>query len=210
MGHGTRQAGHNYRTSLPYRERERAEGSDADGWGISRALRVERSEKQKWGLYSQLVRGSKCWQHSGFWPREWASYVINLHGIHSVFAVKMQDYYNKHLLSTLFICSAGNKDFLVIYASLVTRIEGSLHRNLQSDMQLENVQICLDKCQQEGKYIHYYHIMFTKCPGRCIAIWLHNICFTLRKTSSLCLFPLAPRIPTLKSPLPFWAAGVRT
>lgn len=39
--------------------RERAEGSNDDGWRSSRALEVDRSERQEWGLWLGLFRGSK-------------------------------------------------------------------------------------------------------------------------------------------------------
>lgn len=43
---------------------ERAEGSSDDWWGSSRALAVDRSERQtQWSLWLELVKGSWCGQY---------------------------------------------------------------------------------------------------------------------------------------------------
>lgn len=40
--------------------RERAEGSNDDGWGSSGDLALDRSERQKWGLWLEPVRSPRC------------------------------------------------------------------------------------------------------------------------------------------------------
>ena len=98
----------------------------------------------------------------------------------------------------------------MIYDCGAIRIRGSLHRNLWpiSHTVQENVQICLEKCLHDGKYTPYYHIMVPKRLGPCITLWLDSICFRKGETGHS-LSASASLKPTLKSPLPFWAAGVR-
>lgn len=65
MGHGTGRAQGALitRSVQPTgRERERAEGSDDDGWRSSRALTVDRSERQQHNLRLELFKDWTCWQ----------------------------------------------------------------------------------------------------------------------------------------------------
>ncbi len=150
MGHrtgrqGTR--GPHYQVCSPYRERGsreqrgRAEGTGDDGWGSSRALAADRSERQEWGLWLGLVRGSRCWQHDRLCQQESLKWSLQYESNMTLFLLLLHYMYAQEICKII-------KNFLLTCNNFIHEQEIRSCSWFMLVEQQELREVCTETCDQ--------------------------------------------------------------